>query len=105
MVMALTVGGPAVAGADESTLYQGLQHLRAGNQTLASRYLARYLEEETDAQVRATVELALLALSQPLAPEGGQLVASNLEESIRTYLAFRRRLAADWRNRNFPVFP
>jgi hypothetical protein len=95
----------SAAGAEDRHLEQGLYHLRAGEPELAARFLVLYLDEEADVEVRATVARALLAMSHPLSPAAGQVVASNLEESIRAHLAFKRRLALDWRNRNFPVFP
>lgn len=93
------------AYAADRDLEQGLGHLRSGNYPQATHHLEAYRDQASDSEIRAKVEQALSAMAGSLSAEGRMSVASNLEESIRTYVAFKRRLALDWRNRSFPPFP
>ena len=92
-VLLATVPPPTLAATD-ADLESGLAYLVAGNNALAARHLARFGERQGDPEVRRQIDMTIARLDQ--------LQSRALREQTAREL---RRIALDWRYRNFPVFP
>src|SRR5262245_23230084 len=108
IVLAGTLMGLASspAGAAERDLYSGLAYLRAGAEARAQESLTRYRDEETNPEIRRSVDRILLLLQRPLSDEVREYIAANLEERVRLASNMRpKKTPPSYWSRMFPVFP
>ncbi len=103
--VALTIVSTGSTDATESDLSTGLAYLRAGAQSQAGEYLARYRDSSRDPAVRERISRVLPLLKQPLPKDVRDYLAMTIEEGVAG-----RELRTSWVRppywfRSFPVFP
>src|SRR5262249_24123798 len=103
-VVAVWLMTAALAKADERDLQYAIAYLRAGAQTQAEQSLAKYRDEQGDADVRRTVDRVILLLNRPLPDDVREYIAVTLEETLIRPTPVKHSRPAYF-SRMFPVFP